>query len=130
MSQTKVVQKIKSHIFCSVTFFKNDAVYETMWENMAEPDRPQTIWHMSNARWIPKGKNTHSEYIKLLLMYGNMVKCMNLNVTLYVYCLSIIFQPKYEEHANRHCMQAWQLYTYSHFTQMCFNNDVATGSVF
>ena len=47
----------------------------------------------------------------------------------YTACL-VIVQPKYEEHANRHCMQAWQLYTYSHFTQMCFNNDVATGLVF
>ena len=130
MFQTKVVQKIKTHIFCSVTFFKNHDVYETMWKNIGEPDRPQMIWHMSNKCWIPTVKNTHSEYVKLLLMYGNMVTCMHLNVTSYAYCLSFIVQPKYKEHANRHCMQAWQLYTYSHFTQMSFNNDVATGSFF
>jgi hypothetical protein len=33
MFQTKVVEKIKTHILCSVTFFfENRAVYEIMWE--------------------------------------------------------------------------------------------------
>jgi len=33
MFQTKVVQKIKTHILCSVTFFfENRAVYEIMWK--------------------------------------------------------------------------------------------------
>jgi hypothetical protein len=32
MFQTKVVEKIKTHILCSVTFFENLAVYETMWQ--------------------------------------------------------------------------------------------------
>jgi len=35
MSQTKVVDNIKTHILSSVTFFlENHAVYELMWENM------------------------------------------------------------------------------------------------
>ena len=39
----KFVQKIKAHILCSVTFFpsENRTVYETMWKNIAQPDRPQ-----------------------------------------------------------------------------------------
>jgi hypothetical protein len=42
MFQTKVVEKIKTHILCSVTFFpKNRAVYEIMWKNTVQPDRPQ-----------------------------------------------------------------------------------------
>jgi hypothetical protein len=91
MFQTKVTQKIKTHIFRSVTFFKNHAVYETIWKNMAQPDRPQT---MCNACSIPKAKNTHLEYVKLLLMYSDMVTCMHLNVTLYVYCLSCYSSPQ------------------------------------
>ena len=32
MFQIKVVQKIKTHILCSVTFFENRAVHEIMWK--------------------------------------------------------------------------------------------------
>ena len=40
--QVKVVEKIKTHILCSVTFFpRNRAVCEIMWKNMVEPERPQ-----------------------------------------------------------------------------------------
>ena len=43
MFQTKVVEKIKTHILCSVTFlfFENRAVYEIMWKNIVERGRPQ-----------------------------------------------------------------------------------------
>jgi len=36
MFQTKVAEKIKTHILCSVTFSENRAIYETMWENIVE----------------------------------------------------------------------------------------------
>ena len=37
----KVVEKIKTHILCSITFFfENRAVHEVMWKNIVEPDRP------------------------------------------------------------------------------------------
>jgi len=65
MFQTKVVQKIKIHILCSLTFFflETRAVYEIMWKNTVQPDRPQmTVWRMRIACWIPKATNTHSEY--------------------------------------------------------------------
>ena len=42
MFQTKLVEKLKTHILCSVTFPENPAVYEIMWKNVVEPDRPQT----------------------------------------------------------------------------------------
>jgi hypothetical protein len=41
MFQTKVVEKIKAHIYASINFFENLAVYDIMWENIVEPDRPQ-----------------------------------------------------------------------------------------
>ena len=68
MLQTKVVQKIKIHILCSVTFFfENRAVYEIMWKNTVETGRRQmTVWRMRIACWIPKATNTHSQYVILI----------------------------------------------------------------
>jgi hypothetical protein len=40
MFQTKVVENTKTHILCSVNS-ENYAVYEVMWKNIVEPDRPQ-----------------------------------------------------------------------------------------
>ena len=39
----KFVDKIKTHILLFGNFFENRAVYEIMWKNTVEPDRPQTI---------------------------------------------------------------------------------------
>jgi hypothetical protein len=65
--RTKVVEKIKAHILCSVSFCKNRAVYEIMWKNMVQPGRPQiTIWRMRTACWINKATNTHSQYVVLI----------------------------------------------------------------
>jgi len=42
MFQTKLVEKVKTHILCSGTFFlENRAVYEKMWKNVVERSRPQ-----------------------------------------------------------------------------------------
>ena len=41
MLQTKVVNKIKTHILYSITFYFNLAVYEIMWKNNVERGRPQ-----------------------------------------------------------------------------------------
>jgi len=40
MFETKVVEKIKTHIFCSITFFENPAVYEIIWKNIVQRGRP------------------------------------------------------------------------------------------
>jgi len=40
MFQTKVVEKIKTHILYTIAFSESLAVYEKMWKNMVEPDRP------------------------------------------------------------------------------------------
>jgi len=66
----KVVEKIKTHILCSVTFFspKNRAVYEIMWKYFVEPGRSlMTIWLMRIAFSIPKATNTQSEYVTLIV---------------------------------------------------------------
>jgi hypothetical protein len=37
----KVVGKIKTNILCSISFSENGAIYEIMWKNLVEPERPQ-----------------------------------------------------------------------------------------
>ena len=67
MFHTKATEKIRAHIFCSVMIFANRAVYDVMWKNMVEPDRPQiTIWRMRIACWIRKATNNHSKYLMLI----------------------------------------------------------------
>jgi len=44
-------------------FFENRAIYEIMWKNIVQPDRPQvTIRRMRLGCWIPKARDTPSEY--------------------------------------------------------------------
>jgi len=46
----KSVEKIKTHITCSVTVLKIRTVYEKTWKNIVEWGRPQmTIWRMRIA---------------------------------------------------------------------------------
>jgi len=67
MFKTKVVEIMKTHILCSITSFENRTVYEIMWKNMLEPDRPQmTIRRMRIACWIPMATDTHSEDVTLI----------------------------------------------------------------
>jgi hypothetical protein len=51
MFQTKV-EKIKTHVLYSVTFFLNRAVCEKMWKNIEQLDRLQkTVWRKRIACW-------------------------------------------------------------------------------
>jgi len=61
---TRVVEKIKTHILYSVTFFVNRAFYEIMWKNIVGLDRRQvTIWRLRIACWITTATDTHSEHV-------------------------------------------------------------------
>jgi len=43
---------------------ENCAVYETMWKNIVERDRPQmTTWRVRIVCWIPKATNTQTHNI-------------------------------------------------------------------
>jgi hypothetical protein len=37
----KFLEEIKTHILWSKTFLENRGVYEIMWKNLVQPDRPQ-----------------------------------------------------------------------------------------
>jgi len=74
MFQTKVVEKIKTHVLCSVKFlfFLIHAVYEIIWNNIVERGRPQmAMWRMWIACSITKATNTHPECIILLFLWTN-----------------------------------------------------------
>jgi hypothetical protein len=65
MFQTNVVEKIKTHILCSVIFFfGNRAVYEIVWKNIVERDRPQieNAVH-AHCTLVPTIIATHSECV-------------------------------------------------------------------
>ena len=59
MFQTKFVEKIKTHILYTVTFFENHAFYEITWKNILQPG---TLI----ACWTRKATNTHSECVILI----------------------------------------------------------------
>ena len=42
---------------------ENRAVYELMWKNMVQPERPQMKkWRLRIACWIPKATHARSDY--------------------------------------------------------------------
>jgi len=60
---TKVVEKIKTHILCSVTFFlENNGIYEIMWENIVETDRPRMTVQYGSCAFHAGHTDTHLEH--------------------------------------------------------------------
>jgi len=80
MFQTNVVEKIKKK--CSKLSPprapENRAVYEKMFKNIAQSDRPQmTIWRMRFACRIRKATNTHFRNVWWLLFFTYNNGCTN-----------------------------------------------------
>jgi len=65
MFQKRFVEKIKTHILCSVFFSpENRAVYEIMWKNSVQPYKSQmTVWRM---------RAFHAGYLRLQAHIQNM----------------------------------------------------------
>ena len=60
-----------------------------MWKNIVERCRTQmAIWRMRIACWIPKAKNTHSQYVILIISHNKNGCTTCLIVTFYVHCPS------------------------------------------
>ena len=65
MFQKKVVEKIKTHILCPVTFF-SPRKWCLLWENVekyftAGQVTDDNIRRIRNARWIPKATDIHAQ---------------------------------------------------------------------
>jgi hypothetical protein len=96
--QTKVVEKMKAHILCSITLSENCALYGIMWTNIVQANRPQMIIRRMNSLcWITKVTDTHSEHVIALLSYG---KTLYVNVMLYVHCPFFFFYKYQDFNAN------------------------------
>jgi hypothetical protein len=69
MFQKNVVDKIKTHISYSITFFENRSVYEIMWKKYGtarQATDDNIIRRMRFARWVTKATDTHPEYVILI----------------------------------------------------------------
>jgi hypothetical protein len=68
MLQTKSCTENRiTHFIFNNFFVENRAVYEIPCKSVVERSRPQmTICRMRLACWIPKGTNTHSQYVILI----------------------------------------------------------------
>jgi len=59
----KSLEKIETHILCSITFFENRAICVIMSKNIVGSGRLlMMIWDLRIACWIPKATDTHSDY--------------------------------------------------------------------
>jgi len=69
----------KHTFYVQKLLLENCVVYEMMWKNTVDLDRPQmTILHMCIACCIPTATNTHSEYVTLFHSnsgYMNVPQC-------------------------------------------------------
>ena len=93
MLQTKIVEKIRTHILCS--FFLSRHVYEKMYKNTAQPDRSQiTIGRMGIACWIIKATETHSEHaIRIAFSRQNAPRYYIIHKLSILFC-STVSQPR------------------------------------
>ena len=81
------------HIFYiqRLFLFENRALYEIMWKNILQPDRPQmTIWYMSITCWIHKATNTHLEFVTLIAFPLQQLFHERVSVLRYTYIASQI----------------------------------------
>jgi len=77
-------------MFSNFFFFENHVVYERMWKNTAEPERPQMTWCMRISRWTPKTTKTHTlAYVTIiaLLLQQWLHKCTAMLRYTYIACL-------------------------------------------
>jgi len=103
-SDKRYKENRKTHFFSITVFFENRAVYEIMWNNITELNRPQmTVWFMRLTYWMPKATNTPSECDTYCFSNART----RLNFTLYVHCLSCYFLEACwwgNLHAGRHAL--------------------------
>jgi hypothetical protein len=91
MFQTKVVEKIKTRILCSITFFRKSC---RLWDNVEkygtarQATDDNKTGSMHTACWISKATDRHSEYVILIAFYGNNGYANAPQYYVIVHCLS------------------------------------------
>jgi len=91
MSQTKVVEKIKTHVLCSITFYKKKGYnlldYVEKYCRAGQATDDNTV-HTQCKLDTQGYTHTHPQYVILITFTATMVARACLSVTLYVNCLS------------------------------------------
>ena len=74
-------------------FFENRVVYEIMWKNIVESERPHvTIWPVRISRWVPKATNKRAEYVILVFPLQQLLQERDLMLSsICIACLVIIW---------------------------------------
>jgi hypothetical protein len=101
----KVLEKMKTHVSCSITFLLKSG---SLWERgkiFSSPTGHRWLWRMRIARWIPKATDTHTPHV--------LSHCKN-SCTHVPYCYVIrtlldLFEVTYED-AHRHVQAVQQIY--------------------
>jgi hypothetical protein len=93
MFQTKVVEKIKTHILCSVTFFRKSC---RLWDNVGKygTAKRATDDNTTDTHFILDNQgHKHKLRIRKTYFFSTATKVSRtpLNITLCVYCLSCLF---------------------------------------
>jgi len=101
MFKPNVVDKIATHILCSIIFFFEDSeVYEIMWKNSVQPDRPQMRKrHMCIAYWMPQATNTDSEYVTITAFPLQQWLHHRASILRYTYISSLVFILSLRKHS-------------------------------
>jgi hypothetical protein len=92
--QTKVVEKTKTHILCSITFSRKSC---RLWDNVEKHGTARQatydniIQRMRFACWITKATDTLRIYNNYCFSTATMVTRTRLSVTLCVHCMSCSF---------------------------------------
>jgi len=119
MFETKVVQKMKTHILCSITSCQKSCClwysvekYYTARQSIDD----NIIWHIHIACWIPKARNTLSEYVILIviLLQPRLHEHTSTLCYTYIACLVSLWCVILEEQGGT---DKWTLSSYTYITQ-------------
>jgi hypothetical protein len=98
MLQTKVVEKIKTHIFLfSNFFFENRPICAKIWKNTEEQGRPQIkIWRMRFACWVPKATHAHTQVVQYSSLFQGNNGCTKAPQCYVIRTLLVLFNTVLE----------------------------------
>ena len=120
MFHTKVVEKVKTHILCSITppplprescrFWDNVEKYGTAVRTTVD----NVIRRMLFACWVTKATNTHSEYV----LWGMCSSCFELRGGLYI-SVRIIHFVLNVHHTDAGCLSGYHYHNFRVFSVLC-----------
>jgi len=124
----KIVEKIETQIFCSVTHFWKSCLFEITWKNMVEPRGPQLkISSVLLISWINKATDTHPEYA--VLMTFPLQKWLGERGSMLLLCM--YFSSCFSQFSLGLYLTVFDLYyrIWRHLTYLTVFNCVCVGSI-